>query len=152
MLKRLAEAHPECVAQLTLQYRMHEEICALSSAAIYNNTLKCATQIPRLDLPGFPRALSSFGKTSQWMKAVLNPYRPMLFADTDRITSSVRAGREQEGLEPLERTASRHAGGNMVNDTEAALVSLIVQGLVSCGMAPSSIGVICPFNAQVRRS
>jgi superfamily I DNA and/or RNA helicase len=39
MLKRLAEAHPSSVSQLKIQYRMHEDICALASKAIYNGTV-----------------------------------------------------------------------------------------------------------------
>lgn len=39
MLKRLAEAHPNAVAQLTLQYRMHHEICSIASQAIYNGRM-----------------------------------------------------------------------------------------------------------------
>lgn len=109
--------------------------------------LRCAEEVSRLDLPGFPRALSAFGKTNQWMKAVLNPYRPTVFADTDGLVSKVGAG--QEGMEPLERTASRQTGG-VVNEREAQIVSLLVQGLSSCGLHPSSIGVICPFNAQIK--
>jgi len=39
MLKRLAEAQPNAVVQLKLQYRMHKEICALASKAIYDGKL-----------------------------------------------------------------------------------------------------------------
>lgn len=57
---------------------------------------------------------------------------------------------KQGDIIPLERAASRQAGGNTVNDTEAMLVSRIVEALVSVGLSPASIGVICPFNAQIR--
>ena len=101
-------------------------------------------KLERLDLPRFPRALSSTGNSCNWLKAVLNPYRPMLFADTDEILP-----KKGECIQALERAAARGPGGNVVNDTEATLVNLIVQGLVTCGLHPSAIGVICPFNAQV---
>ena len=81
----------------------------------------------------------------------MNPFRPVVFVDTDEIgQSDDDMALENSGdIVPLERAASRQAGGNMVNDTEAMLVSRIVEALVSVGLSPSSIGVICPFNAQV---
>mgnify|MGYP003863544069 CR=1 FL=1 len=74
----------------------------------------------------------------------------MVFASTDQINNGVTK-ESADGIVPLERTASTRAG-NMVNDTEAILVRRIVGALVAGGMPPSSIGVICPFNAQVSLS
>ena len=85
------------------------------------------------------------------MKTVLNPYRPVIFADTDRLVSSVKPGSEQDVMQPLEETGRRQiGGGGTVNPSEATIVSLLVQGLSACGLQPSSIGVICPFNAQIK--
>lgn len=160
MLKRLAEAHPSAVQQLTLQYRMHPEICKLASDAIYDGKLVPAVQVPRLQLPNFPKALDakSFERTCPWLKRVLNPFRPVVFANTDAIVKDPSNERvdvpngppaNDKMIVPLERTVSREAGGSMVNDAEATLVSLFVHGLVAAGLSPSSIGVICPFRAQV---
>ena len=40
MLKRLADAFPDAVAQLTLQYRMHEDIMTFSSLHFYEGELE----------------------------------------------------------------------------------------------------------------
>jgi DNA replication ATP-dependent helicase Dna2 len=163
MLKRLAEAHPESVVQLKHQYRMHSQICRLSSDAIYDGKLKTAINDSVLNLPGFPSALTDqvFGNARPWIERVIDPERPVVFANTDGITqtpptatSPVPKMRDTDAngsrlILPLERTASRQLGGNMVNDTEARLVRLLVQGLVATGLPISDIGIICPFRAQV---
>ena len=110
-------------------------------------------EVPRLQLQKFPKALSSqeFGNSSRWVQKVVNPFRPVVFVDTDgmgqRDTDILD---KQDNIVPLERAASRQAGGNTVNDTEAMLVSRIVEALVSVGLSPTAIGIICPFNAQIR--
>jgi DNA replication ATP-dependent helicase Dna2 len=101
--------------------------------------------VPILELATFPTALS---RSAPWMKNVINPFRPVVFADTDKIVL-VERPQEQDAIDPLERNGSRGNGGNIVNDTEAHLARLLLQGLVDCGVAPSDIGVICPFNSQV---
>jgi DNA replication ATP-dependent helicase Dna2 len=170
MLKRLAEAHPSAISQLKIQYRMHEDICVLASKAIYAGTfhleialltsfairvserwhsvgtLLCAHKVPLMDLPAFPKALA---RSAPWIRDVINPFRPVVFADTDKIVLGERP-QEQDVIDPLERTGSRDmGGGNMVNDTEARLIRLLLQGLVDSGVSPLNIGVICPFNSQV---
>jgi len=113
-----------------------------------------AIDVPRLELKNFPRALSSqaFGASSRWVQNVVNPFRPCVFVDTDGIgTSDSNIGQENScDFVSLERMASRQAGGNMVNDTEAAIVTRMVEALTRVGVPPSSIGIICPFNAQIR--
>ena len=46
LLRRLAERFQgkEAIVQLTLQYRMHGNICALVNAVCYNGLLKCGTE------------------------------------------------------------------------------------------------------------
>lgn len=44
LLKRLAEKVPESIAQLTLQYRMHEHIVMLCNAIAYGGDLKCGNE------------------------------------------------------------------------------------------------------------
>eukprot|EP00559_Dactyliosolen_fragilissimus_P001342 CAMPEP_0184867600 /NCGR_PEP_ID=MMETSP0580-20130426/27217_1 /TAXON_ID=1118495 /ORGANISM="Dactyliosolen fragilissimus" /LENGTH=1622 /DNA_ID=CAMNT_0027367987 /DNA_START=91 /DNA_END=4956 /DNA_ORIENTATION=+ len=60
LLKLLATKCPSAVAQLTIQYRMHEDICTLSNKIVYKGKLKCANddvKKSKLDLANFPRAL-----------------------------------------------------------------------------------------------
>lgn len=37
-----------------------------------------------------------------------------------------------------------------MNDAEAEIVQTVVNSMLSCGLEASSIGLICPFRAQVR--
>lgn len=107
-------------------------------------------EVPRLQLQNYPKALSSqqFGSSSRWVQKVVNPFRPVVFVDTDGIgnTDTSLSVEKQGDIVALERTASRQTGGNMVNETEATLVARIVEALIAVGVSPPSIGVICPFN------
>jgi len=156
MLKRLAEKHSESVAQLTLQYRMHEDICQLSNDIVYKGTLKCATEQVRrrkLSLDGFPENVPSLIRSSsaQWLMRTIDPDTPVVFVDTDKVKADAIGGGGVSGsIHPLERTTGHRKGGSIVNDTEASLVRQIVDGFLKCGMDAMSIGVICPFRAQVR--
>eukprot|EP00977_Amphora_coffeiformis_P004632 scaffold1000_cov166-Amphora_coffeaeformis.AAC.22 len=142
MLKRLAEAHPNHVVQLTHQYRMAEDICQLSNDIVYHGKLKCANDTVRrqqLDLRGYPGSVAP-GMFSR----VLDPSKTVVFLDTDQNKH------ESQEIVKLESNADRQEGGSLVNRTEATLIERIVQSLLSCGVDPNSIGIICPFNAQLR--
>lgn len=165
MLKRLADKHPESVAPLTYQYRMHETICRLSSEAVYGGRLKCGNDAVRtqiLDLPGFPSRLpqaASKGMYS-WLKGVIDPEKSVVFVDTDNVKTNPQSANDltladqknhvkKVGMEALERTIGGRASGSITNPTEATLVRIILNGLFSAGLAASSVGVISPFRAQV---
>ena len=165
MLKRLAEKHPSAVAQLALQYRMHGSICQLSNDIVYGGKLKCANkevETRLLCLPGYPSAIlnhSSIDPISCWMTKAIDPSQPVVFLDTDRIqrinTPTKSTGSSTNNSDTfksgLERTTGKNGKGNIVNDTEAALVRQVLHALVACGLGPSNIGVICPFRSQVRK-
>eukprot|EP01041_Mallomonas_annulata_P003657 gene3657-7285_t len=54
LFKRLAEAHPQAVANLTYQYRMNQDVLVLCNTLIYDHRLRCATPAvaqSRLKLP-----------------------------------------------------------------------------------------------------
>jgi DNA replication ATP-dependent helicase Dna2 len=153
MLKRLAEAHPDCVTQLTYQYRMHEYICQLSNDIVYHGKLQCANEsvaTRKLILHGFPQNLVSSTKdgSNDWLRQTINPSNSVAFVDTD--TSASDPNGSPGSIRPLESSNSRRASGSIINETEAWLVQTIVGGLLSCGVDASSIGVICPFRAQLR--
>lgn len=44
LMERLAKAHPECVAELNVHYRMNEEIQTLPNKLIYSGKLQCGTE------------------------------------------------------------------------------------------------------------
>lgn len=147
MLKRLAEKHPSDVAQLTLQYRMHEDICLLSNLLVYNGLLKCGNDIVRvqkLTLSHFPRALKTkiqpTTKGLGWLLPVLNPNKPVVFVNTDKL------GQDLEGSE---RARGAKNGVGVFNDTEVSLAGHVIDGLRLCGLQAEYIGVISPYRSQV---
>lgn len=44
MFRRLSEAHPHAVVELTQQYRMNTDIMLLSNKLIYDDRLSCGNQ------------------------------------------------------------------------------------------------------------
>lgn len=164
MLKRLADEHPSSVAQLALQYRMHGAICQLSNDIVYGGKLRCANkdvETRLLGLPGYPSALlnhKSIDLPSCWVTKAIDPSRPVVFLDTDRIQRINTPMKTASGSNPntftsgLERATGKNGKGNIVNDTEAMLVRQVLHALMACGLEPSDAGVICPFRSQVRIS
>ncbi|KAL3925164.1 MAG: hypothetical protein SGILL_000589 [Bacillariaceae sp.] len=151
MLSRLAEEHPTSVAPLTLQYRMNEAICKVSSEAFYGGKMKCAddnVKHRRLALPGFPANLVN--NVVPWVEAVVDPQNPVIFVDTDQIRSSKEKQDKHVEFEPLEGRRGTKTGGSTINETEKSLVFSIVDGLIKGGLDPSDVGVISPFRAQIR--
>lgn len=154
MLKRLADKHPDCVSQLTYQYRMHQNICQLSNDVVYKGKLKCANDLvakKMLTLDRFPRALEhSHNKESfLWLHKSIDPCNAVTFLDTDKI--DIRASNaDEESVCSLESSNNRRSGGSIVNETEVSIVKILIEGLMTCGLDASSIGVISPFRAQLR--
>jgi DNA replication ATP-dependent helicase Dna2 len=154
MLKHLADQHSDSVAQLTYQYRMHEDICQLSNDVVYKGKLKCANdevRWRRLELKGFPENIPSINRAppGEWLIRAIDPSNPVIFVNTDKMGTATDTN-EADSIIPHERTSGGGNHGNIVNDVEAEVVRLLVGGLLGCGLDASSIGVICPFRAQVR--
>lgn len=161
MLKRLADKHPQSVAQLALQYRMHADICQLSNDIVYDGKLRCANkdvETRLLRLPSFPSAILAHSKMDPsgcWVKNAIDPSRPVVFLDTDFIRRVMTPRKTADGgnadtlTQGLERTTGKNGRGNIVNDTEAMLARQILYALMDCGLEPNNIGVICPFRSQV---
>jgi DNA replication ATP-dependent helicase Dna2 len=154
MLKRLADKHPDCVSQLTYQYRMHDNICQLSNVIVYKGKLKCANDSvakQKMTIKGFPHDLkrATTPDNFTWLSKVIDPSNAVMFLDTDKICidpSNSTVG----SIYPLENTQSRRVGGSIINDSEASIVQSIMEGFTHSGVDPSSIGIICPFKAQLR--
>lgn len=154
MLMRLAEKHPDDVAQLTLQYRMHEDICRLSNDIIYKGKLNCANEsvaTQTMLLRRFPSGLPRGVDSSHWLYRTIDPCVPVVFLNTDKIkVMSPSQKTKANHFHALERVTGRRVGGSIVNETEARLVQDSVRALVGCGADCNMIGVICPFRAQIR--
>ena len=52
-------------------------------------------------------------------------------------------------MESLEGNIGGRKGRNVINQTEVSLVRIILSGLFSSGVRPTSVGIITPFRAQV---
>ena len=154
MLKRLADKHPDCVSQLTYQYRMHEDICQLSNDVVYKGKLKCANDSvakKTLTLNHFPVALeqSINNKSLLWLNKAIDPSNAVTFLDTDKVNLN-SPNLDDVSVYPLESSNNRRSGGSIVNETEGFIIKILIDGLTSCGLEASSIGIISPFRAQLR--
>ena len=63
LFRRLSEAHPHAVVELSWQYRMNEEIMAVSNGLIYGGRLRCGSEEVR------GRGLS-LGDGGVWVKGL----------------------------------------------------------------------------------
>lgn len=80
LFRRLSEAHPQAVVDLTEQYRMNEDIMLLSNRLIYSDRLRCGTpEVAKRGLmlpePGYIRTLhteSSACVDQCWMAQLLD--------------------------------------------------------------------------------
>ena len=115
---------PDWSRQLTVQYRMHQQIMEFPSQEFYADTLVAHPAVAEhrlCDLPEIvPTPLTEL---------------PMEFIDT------AGAGYDEE---------SEPDGESRLNPQEAALVTQLVNELLEAGIAAEMIGVIAPYAGQVR--
>lgn len=154
LFKMLSENHPSSVVTLEHQYRMCEEIMALSNTLVYSGRLKCGTQavakrtitIPNInalkkhhDSPNFLSTTSS--------KVCLNPARGSCWL-RDLIDPSVKASLvNTDTLLPASRESQ--SGSRIVNHCEATVCTQLVDSLISTAVNPSDIGVITLYRSQL---
>ncbi|TKA52359.1 hypothetical protein B0A53_04828 [Rhodotorula sp. CCFEE 5036] len=132
LFKRLSEAHPDAVVNLSCQYRMNAEIMSLSNKLVYSDRLRvgsAAIGTQQLTVPD-PDALRD---APRWIQEILDPKRSVVFADTDALPARER--RDQSLID---------------NATETALVKELVAGLVNAQVAEKDIAVITPYRQQVK--
>lgn len=82
----LANAHPEAVTMLRLQYRMNSDIMTISNHLVYGGMLKCANDAvgqARLVLPLSSRFSCRCGNLKCWLQATIAPEHTVMFLDTD---------------------------------------------------------------------
>jgi len=112
------------VTLLRVQHRMHADLMAFPNAQTYSGQLVAAPEVAAARLEELPSIRADEARPG-----------PFVLLDS--------AGRgwdeEREGDDPSTR-----------NPSNAARIAAEVRRLVSRGVAPSDIGVITPYNAQVR--
>ncbi|XP_028798856.1 DNA replication ATP-dependent helicase/nuclease DNA2 isoform X2 [Neltuma alba] len=124
---RLSEAHPQAISALQSQYRMCQGIMDLSNALIYGDRLSCgSTEIANAKLE-----FSTLKWGLPWLKNVLNPDRPVIFIDTDKLPAL--EAREQKTIN---------------NPVEAHIIVEIAKALIKNGIGEEQVGIITPYNSQ----
>jgi len=125
LMQRLVERFgTEVYRRLTVQYRMNEQIMRFSSDQFYDSSLVADLSVKSHLLSDLPAVAACQLTTTA-----------TTFIDT------AGAGYDEE-LEP--------DGLSKRNPREANVVLSLVQRLTEAGVAPSQIGVIAPYAAQVR--
>lgn len=138
LFQLLADEHPESVVELKYQYRMCENIMAISNRLVYGGRLVCGSdQVAnqKLHLENRYGYRAIFGKNydSAWLQHALDEKHHVVFFDHDQI--------------PAFETTT---GENIVNITEVELVRQTVEALCSCGVSPSAIGVMTLYRSQLK--
>ncbi|RFU35334.1 hypothetical protein B7463_g965, partial [Scytalidium lignicola] len=155
LFKLLSDSHPNSVVYLEHQYRMCSEVMTLSNNLIYNGRLKCGSQevaescirIPNMDglrHHHFAQSTLSYSTKSPcagpvrgncWIRDLLDPEIKVAFINTDTL---LPASREEEAK-----------GNRIVNHTEAAICTQLVESLLSVGMPSNAIGVMTHYRSQL---
>lgn len=154
LFKLLSEKHPMSVVNLEHQYRMCEDIMALSNYLIYDGRLKCGTsavarnEVAIPNIAGLrihhygpstlPPTTSAFCPAATlgacWIRNLLDPAVKVAFVNTDPIL-------------PLSREIAK--GSRITNPIEVALTTQIVESLLSVGVNAADIGVITLYRSQL---
>ncbi|HIK92708.1 MAG TPA: AAA family ATPase [Planctomycetes bacterium] len=125
LMQRLVEHYGDAVTrQLTVQYRMHEQIMNFSSQHFYDGTLTADESVKQHLLTDLPSVNDMDFDAS-----------PVVFIDT--AGAGYDEELEAEGLSKL-------------NPQEGKLVLQQVNALCEAGLSPRDIAVIAPYAAQVR--
>ncbi|KAI0290851.1 AAA domain-containing protein [Multifurca ochricompacta] len=141
LFRRLSNAHPHAVVELTQQYRMNADIMLLSNKLIYNDRLSCGNQKvanQSLILPDIrfiqrihPLALRCGDPC--WIKELLNPSRKAIFVDTDQVPAT-----------------ESHVGDLVQNVTEAMLVHQFTECLLRSGIRAEQIAIVTLYRQQIK--
>ncbi|KAI6145369.1 Dna2-domain-containing protein [Pisolithus tinctorius] len=141
LFRRLSEAHPQAVTDLTYQYRMNEDIMQLSNKLIYSNRLRCGSEAVAnrsLVLPNrtFIDNLRESGNClcldgACWLEHLLDEKCKAIFVDTDQVPAF-----------------DSRVGDLVQNEVEGKLVYQIAEALLQCGVSQRQIGIMSLYHQQ----
>lgn len=156
LFKHLSDSHPSSVVYLEHQYRMCEDVMALSNNLIYNGRLKCGSQevaARSIDIPDmdalkqhhFSPSILPLSQTSKsfctshtsqrcWIRHLLDPETKVAFINTDPLL-------------PMSREEAK--GNRIVNPTEANICVQLVESLLAVGVPAGDIGVMTHYRSQL---
>ncbi|KAJ8603324.1 hypothetical protein CTAYLR_009031 [Chrysophaeum taylorii] len=136
LFERLADAQPDAVAVLSLQYRMNKPIMDLCNASL---AADAEMGVRRLACGSETVATATLGlddddddASATWLRAAVK--LPVVFLDVPASSSAEEAP----------------TGGTTRNDAEARVVGACVAELIRLGAKPSDLAVLTPFRAQLK--
>lgn len=139
---RLSNTTPSATMPLQLQYRMCGPINELANKLTYAGKLQCGNEIiERATLSvsidnDVPRR---FGNQS-WILSAIKPnlLHAVVFMDTKLLNNSIR------------NSVIDQCSKSPFNKFEGAITLMVVKTLHGCGVSPDNIGVIAPYQSQVK--
>ncbi|KAF9222302.1 Dna2-domain-containing protein [Gyrodon lividus] len=143
LFRRLSEAHPHAVVDLTYQYRMNEDIMLLSNKLIYGDRLRCGSEavakrtlvLPDRsfvdELRGVGGCLCDDGKC--WLARLLDESCKAVFVDTDRVPAF-----------------DSRVGDLVQNDVEGKFVYQITEALLQSGIEQRQICIMSLYRQQIK--
>ncbi|GAB7365747.1 hypothetical protein MBLNU230_g7082t1 [Neophaeotheca triangularis] len=127
---------------LTTQYRMHSQIMAYPSAALYENKLLAAESVQT-------RLLTQLPYSDTGVQDTEDTREPLIFYDTQGGDFPEKVEDEEPGGGNGKSGKSALLAESKVNTHEAALVLKHVGDLVGAGVKAEDIAVITPYNGQL---
>ncbi|GLE03215.1 hypothetical protein PINS_up012094 [Pythium insidiosum] len=146
LFRRLSEAHPEAIQQLSYQYRMNSDIMALANRLIYSDKLKCGSfgvANNQLELV-FAEDVERMAR-GLWPLTVLGSEHGVQFLNTDIVPGVSETKAQRNGI-TIEGT---RGAKKMENVVEAQIIAGLVSLLIIGGVPLDEIAVISPFRSQV---
>ncbi|KAH7909650.1 Dna2-domain-containing protein [Hygrophoropsis aurantiaca] len=142
LFRKLSDAHPHAVAELTYQYRMNEDIMQLSNKLIYGDRLQCGSEevakrtlvIPcKTSLQNLGSSMCSCPEGECWLDKLLSESCKAVFVNTDLLPAH-----------------ESRVGDLVQNDTEGSLVYQLVEALLRGGIREDQIAVMSPYRQQIK--
>lgn len=138
LFKMLCDDHPHSASELTIQYRMCEDIMTLSNFLIYQKKLKCGSDKVRdqsLSISSIESLIRFRTNINHqpWLEDILDPRRRVVFLNYDNCTD-------------IQETSELD---NITNEGEVKIIQQCLKGMTECGINLADIGVLTLYRAQL---